>query len=136
MGISRTYHSITISMGKNHIVLYDGFCNLCSSSVQFIIKRDRSRVFSFIPLQSDEAKEIRNLPAYDVNNPETIILSLNGKIYQHSGAALRIARHLIFPWNLCYIFIIIPPFMRDGIYSYISRNRYKWFGKRDSCYIP
>jgi predicted DCC family thiol-disulfide oxidoreductase YuxK len=124
-----------MGLPNNHIVLYDGFCNLCSGSVQFIVKRDRKKVFSFISLQSEEAKEIRNLPVYDVRNPDTIILCLRGKIYQHSDAALRIAGQLKIPWNLFYVFIIVPPFIRDGIYRVISRNRYKWFGKRDNCYL-
>jgi len=117
------------------VVLYDGYCNLCSWSVQFIVKRDRRKVFSFIPLQSEEAKKIKNLPVYQTDNPETIILAVHGTIYQYSGAALRIARQLQFPWSLWYVFIIVPPFIRDGIYRFISRNRYKWFGKRENCYL-
>jgi len=119
--------------GKQSIVLFDGYCNLCSWSVRFISKRDKKKIFSFIPLQSAEALKIPGLLLNDSVSLASVILFEDGRIYKKSTAALRIARSLRFPWNLFYGFIIIPAFLRDGIYMVISRNRYKLFGKRKTC---
>ena len=117
------------------VVLFDGYCHLCSRSVRFIVKRDKKKLFSFIPLQSGEAAKIKGLPVYDKNSPASIILIENGKIYQMSGAVLRIARRQRFPLNLFYLFIFVPEFIRDGVYIFISMNRYRWFGRRESCFL-
>jgi len=120
---------------KTLVVLFDGYCHLCCRSIRFIIKRDKKKSFSFIPLQSEDALKIAGLPVYDKESPSSIILIENGEIFQLSGAALRIARCLRFPWNLFYTFIIVPSFIRDRIYMFISKNRYKWFGKRETCFL-
>lgn len=118
------------------LVLFDGVCNLCNRSVQFIIKRDAKKQFLFASLQSDAAKNILlqlNLKNYD---PDTILLIEDAQLYQRSTAALRIARKLDGWWRLLYLFIIIPRFIRDYFYAIIANNRYRWFGKRDSCMVP
>jgi predicted DCC family thiol-disulfide oxidoreductase YuxK len=125
----------TMHSSNHSIVLFDGFCHLCSRTVRFIIKRDKKKIFSFIPLQSEVASKIQNLPVFDKTSPPSIILIEKDKIYQYSSAVLHIARHLRFPWNLFYVFIIIPAFIRDAIYMFVSRNRYKWFGRRESCMV-
>lgn len=112
-------------------------CNFCNSSVNFILKRDKKKVFKFASLQSDFAGEILRRNGIDETTLNTLILAEGGtKIYKRSSAALRIAGRLRFPWHLTYVFIIIPPFIRDFIYDIIARNRYRWFGKRDACRIP
>jgi predicted DCC family thiol-disulfide oxidoreductase YuxK len=121
----------------NHVVFFDGVCNLCSESVKFIIKNDRNNVFKFSSLQSEFAqKTLSNKNIKEISNSRTIILLSNNNTYAKSGAVLRIARLLRFPLNLLYIFIIVPPFIRNAVYDYISNNRYRWFGKKQECWIP
>ena len=101
----------------------------------FIILRDQKNYFRFASLQSVVAEKI--LSEYGVTEElKTIVLIENGKVFRRSGAALRICRHLSGGWPLCYGFLIIPAFIRDGIYNLISKYRYKWFGKKDQCMIP
>lgn len=118
------------------VILFDGVCNLCNGSVLFIIKRDPRSQFYFAALQSDFGnKQLKNfgLPATELNS---VLLIKGGTLYQKSNAALEIAKHLNGLWSVLYIFKIIPPFLRDGIYTWVARNRYRWFGKKDACMIP
>jgi predicted DCC family thiol-disulfide oxidoreductase YuxK len=118
------------------VILFDGVCNLCNGSVLFIIKRDPESRFFFVALQSDFGKvQLRNfgLPAAELNS---VLLIKGGTLYQKSNAALEITKHLSGLWPALYIFKIIPPFLRDGVYTWIARNRYRWFGKKDACMIP
>ncbi|MGM7702899.1 thiol-disulfide oxidoreductase DCC family protein [Pseudalkalibacillus sp. Hm43] len=117
------------------ILLFDGECNMCNGAVQFIIKRDPSGHYKFAPLQSEIGHcyvQKHNLP----NTLESFVLIRNGKAYQHSSAALRVCRRLKGPWKLATTLLIIPKPLRDAIYTFIARNRYKWFGKREECMIP
>lgn len=118
------------------IVLFDGICNLCNSSVNFIIDRDKHNRFKFAALQSDAAvHHIGNSTGLEkVEN--SIVLIQDGKAFHQSTAALRIARQLSGLWPVLYIFILVPPFIRDGVYSWIARNRYSFFGKTDTCRVP
>jgi predicted DCC family thiol-disulfide oxidoreductase YuxK len=121
---------------KTHIILFDDFCNLCSGSVQFIIKHDPKRIFRFASLQSEFGKKVLeqfHLPANELNS---FILLENGKIYTRSTAALRVTKKLKGFWKLLYGFIIVPPFIRDAVYTLIANNRYKWFGKKETCWLP
>ncbi len=122
---------------SNHItVLFDGVCNLCNGTVQFVIKRDRAAIFRFASLQSDYAQRLLrqvNLPA---NQLYSVIVFEDGVAYQKSDAALRIARHLSGFWRWLYIFRFVPKFIRDGLYNFIATNRYRFFGKQDHCMIP
>jgi predicted DCC family thiol-disulfide oxidoreductase YuxK len=115
-------------------VFFDGVCNLCSGSVQFIIRHDKCNRFKFASLQSEYAK--KELVGADLKNVDSIVLKKDEKIFVKSGAALRIASFLGFPINLLMVFIIIPPFIRNFVYDVIARNRYKWFGKKEVCWIP
>ena len=118
------------------IILFDGVCNLCNSSVNFIIKHDKKKHFLFASLQSDAAKEIL-LQFPTKNLTLDSILLIEGKdIYEKSSAALKISKHLSNGFHLFNYFIIIPLFIRDSIYNLISKNRYKWFGRKDKCMIP
>ncbi len=119
---------------ENAIILFDGVCNFCNSSINFTIKHDKKGIFKFAPLQSEVAKKLignKMLPM-----PESVILIENNRIYNRSSAALRIARKLDGLWPVLYIFIIIPKPLRDWVYNIIARNRYKWFGKMEACMIP
>jgi predicted DCC family thiol-disulfide oxidoreductase YuxK len=118
------------------IVLFDGVCNFCNSSVNFIIDRDKNDYFRFASLQSEAGIEILGRFGLDSTNLTTLILTENQMFHIKSSAALRIAGRLRFPWNLFKIFLFVPPFIRNPIYDTIARNRYKWFGKSDACRIP
>ena len=117
------------------VVLFDGVCNLCNDSVDFILSRDPAGYFRFAPLQSEPAKPLLarcKLPSSFLDN---IVLVENGECHVRSTAALRIARRLAWPWPLFYAAIVIPRPLRDAIYDWVARNRYRWFGKREHCRI-
>lgn len=120
------------------MIFFDGVCNLCNHSVQFVIKRDQHDYFRFAALQTEAAKAqltaLNSVPHQEELN--TIILLENGKVYDRSTAALRIARKLSGLWPLLYGFIIIPRFIRDFFYQFISKNRYRIWGKQESCMVP
>ncbi|WP_196893835.1 thiol-disulfide oxidoreductase DCC family protein [Aureivirga marina] len=118
------------------VIFFDGVCNLCNNSVIFIIKRDSKNHFLFAPLQSEESKKLLQHYKYTVSELNTILLLENNKIFTKSSAALRIARKLKGLWFLMAIFLIIPKPIRDLVYDFIAKNRYKWFGKKESCMIP
>lgn len=120
----------------NHIILFDGLCNLCNGSVQFIINRDSKKQFRFASLQSSFGKNQLHAFGLSANELYSIILVKDGTYLQKSNAALEIAKNLEGQWPLFYIFKIVPRFLRDWIYDIIAKNRYSWFGKKDSCMIP
>jgi predicted DCC family thiol-disulfide oxidoreductase YuxK len=118
------------------IVLFDGVCNFCNRWVQLIIKNDKKNIFRFAPLQSEAGKRLLAESNSSKGSPESVVLIENGKYYFHSSAALRIFSHLSGLWKLMMVFYIVPPFIRDAAYHFIARNRYRWFGKRETCMVP
>lgn len=118
------------------IVLFDGYCNLCSWSVQFVIKRDTKDYFRFVSLQSESAKQLLNQFSLPTSFDSSLVLIEHRSIYFKSDAALNIARKLRHLWPGLYFFIIMPKAIRDEMYSLIAKNRFKWFGKKDECYLP
>jgi predicted DCC family thiol-disulfide oxidoreductase YuxK len=119
------------------IVLFDGVCNLCDNAVQYVIKHDKKDVFRFVALQSDLGKEILNYLKVDTSKMDSIILYEPGIAYFYkSDAALEIVKDLsgFLKWSI--VFKIIPSSLRNPIYDYVARNRYKWYGKKDACMIP
>jgi len=129
------YFSLMSIAFKKSIILFDGVCNLCNNSVQFIIKRDNKQQFLFASLQSDAAAKLL-LQFYSKKiELQSIVLIEENKVYDKSTAALRIARELNPFWNVLYIFIIVPKSFRDLVYDFIAKNRYKWFGKQDNCML-
>lgn len=124
-------------MNKEHgIILFDGVCNLCNGTVQFILKRDPKGYFQFASLQSDAGQELLkkyNLPTEVFNS---FVLIENDKAYLQSTGALRVARRLNAAWPMLYGFIIVPAFIRNFFYNLISKNRYRWFGKKEECMLP
>ncbi len=118
------------------LLLFDGVCNLCNSSVQFVIKHDKKQQFLFSSLQSNAAKEI--LLRYDETNLnlDSIILITDAKIYSKSSAILKIAKLLGGFYSFGVIFYIVPKFIRDKVYDFVAKNRCKWYGKREKCMLP
>lgn len=123
-------------LNEEHLLLFDGVCNLCNGAVKFVIKRDKKKKFKFASLQSPYAQSLLvkfDLPA---KNFESFVYVKNNIFYLKSSAALLLLKDLGGIWKLFYTFIIIPKFMRDFVYDTIAKNRYQTFGKSDSCMIP
>ncbi len=118
------------------IILFDGVCNLCNGFVNFVIDHDPKKKFRFAALQSRIGERMKEQYNLHQVSTESVILIENGKAYRESSAALRIGKQLTGGWKLFYIFMIVPPFIRDTVYRWIARNRYRWFGKQDNCRIP
>jgi len=117
------------------IILFDGVCNFCDSSVQFIIKYDQAAYFQFASIQSDAGQAL--LAQYEVpENIDSVILIEQGKVYFESTAALKICRRLDSFWPVCYIFVMIPSFIRNKMYRLFARNRYRLFGRKEVCLLP
>ncbi len=117
------------------LVLFDGYCNLCNGAVQFILKRDKKEQFYFASLSWPIAgKLLGDFPKY--KDVDSILVYRKGKVFDKSSAALKIAAHLGALWPLMGLFWIVPKFIRDAVYDFIARNRYKWFGKKDTCMMP
>lgn len=119
------------------IILFDGVCNLCNSSVQFVIKHDKRDVFRFVPLQSDLGIKIINYLGIDTKNTDSIVLYEPTKAYYYKAeAALKVAKEFGGVYVLLQLFNIFPKFISNAVYDYVARNRYKWYGKQESCMIP
>jgi predicted DCC family thiol-disulfide oxidoreductase YuxK len=118
----------------NPVILFDGVCNFCNSSVNFIIERDKKAYFKFAPLQSEIGKEF--VGKFGLGEVDSIILVEDEKAYTHSTAALKFIRHLDGIWKFAYIFIIIPRPVRDFFYKLFAKNRYRLFGKKEACMLP
>ncbi|MEL6132333.1 MAG: thiol-disulfide oxidoreductase DCC family protein [Bacteroidota bacterium] len=118
------------------IVIFDGYCSLCNGTVDFIMRHDPKGQFLFSANQHEPGQQLLMAHGIDPENVTTVYLIENGQLYQRSTAALRIVRHLGLPFSLLYPFILIPPFIRDAVYKVIAKNRYNWFGKRDTCRLP
>ena len=118
------------------IILFDGVCNLCNSSVNFVIRHDKKNYYLFAPLQSEIAKTLLKKYGIDSTKTDSFILIENNKAYIKSSAALRLTKHLNRLYPLLFSLLIVPVFIRNGVYNYIAKNRYKWFGKMESCMVP
>lgn len=114
------------------IVLFDGVCNFCDSSVQFIMARDGG-AFRFASLQSEAGQQF--VREYNLQGVDSVVLIEDGRAFTKSTAALRIARRLR-AWRLCYLFIVVPAPIRNVFYDIVAKNRYRLFGKKDVCKLP
>ena len=122
---------------KQHILLFDGICNLCNGSVQFVLKHEKAPVFQFASIQSETGKELLTWCGLPPDFNDAVIYIENGEIYQGSTAALKIGQRLKFPWSMISnVGFIVPKLIRDWIYRQIGTHRYQWFGKRDACMVP
>lgn len=126
---------ITAIAGKS-VVLIDGVCHLCQGLVRFIVPRDPKGSFLFAPLQNELAREMMVANGLTPGQLNTVVVLEDGVCYTESAAVLRIARRLRFPWPVAYIFIIVPRSLRDALYRYVARNRYRWFGRDEQCLVP
>lgn len=126
------------SLPKNtQLILFDGVCNLCNGAIQFIIKKDTKGIFRFASLQSPLGKQLMAERGIDPKTTDSIILiDPNVAYYVKSTAALKIAKQFNGLYSVLSIFLILPEKLRDLVYDFIARNRYKWFGKKESCMIP
>lgn len=120
----------------DHIILFDGVCNLCNSAVQFVLKRDRDAIFKFASLQSDAGKKLLEAQGLPEEHLKSFVYIHNDKVYTRSGAALKVAARLSYPTKLLSWFVIVPKFVRDLVYDLIARNRYRMFGKKEACMVP
>jgi predicted DCC family thiol-disulfide oxidoreductase YuxK len=118
------------------ILLFDGVCNFCNGSVNFIIDRDQAAYFKFAPLQSEIGQKLLDEYKIDKINTDSVILIEDEKSYTHSTAALRVARKLDGFWKYFYVFIIVPRFIRDFFYKLFAKYRYSLFGKQEACMLP
>ena len=125
-----------MTKSSHPILLFDGVCNLCNHFVQFVIKRDQSAFFHFAALRSDQGKALLQKHRLSTENIDTVVLIMNDKAYTRSSAALQVLRHLGLPWSLMTVFFVLPKGLRDVIYNFIAKNRYKWFGRQESCMMP
>ncbi|MDX1956298.1 MAG: DCC1-like thiol-disulfide oxidoreductase family protein [Chitinophagaceae bacterium] len=119
----------------NPVILFDGVCNLCQGSVQFVLKRDKKALFRFASLQSPYGEKIQQQFGITPGKMSSFILYQEGKIFTRSEGALKMLAQLP-GWRWAKVFLWVPPFIRDGIYNLIAKNRYKWFGKKEECWLP
>ncbi|WP_370173481.1 thiol-disulfide oxidoreductase DCC family protein [Leeuwenhoekiella palythoae] len=121
---------------KGKIILFDGVCNLCNGAINFIIKHDPKGVFKFASLQGETGQKLLTQHNIDPEETDSIVLIDNDQVSVKSSAALRIAKNLNQGYPLLFGLMIIPTFIRNGVYDFIAANRYKWFGKKESCMLP
>lgn len=123
-------------MKQRPVILFDGVCNFCNGAVNFVIKRDKTAQIHFAPLQSEKGRLFARQYGFSDEELKTFIFIEDNKFYTKSTAALKVCRYLGALWPLCYGFIIVPKFIRNAVYDLLAKNRYKWFGKKDTCMIP
>lgn len=121
---------------EHYLVLFDGVCNLCTASVQFIIERDPQGKFTFASLQSEYGRKVLSSFGADPTSLHSLVLVANHRLYERSDAALEIARHLRGGWRYLYILRFVPRVIRDACYKLVAANRYHWFGKKNECWLP
>ncbi len=119
-----------------YVVLFDGVCNLCNWAVTWLLEHDKREVLHFGALQSTAAQQLLERHNAHRNLPDSIVFIDNDGVHTRSDAALRIASHLGMPWSLLTIGRLLPRFLRDAMYRWIARHRYRWFGRRDTCMLP
>lgn len=122
--------------GDAPILLFDGVCHLCDGAVRFILRRDPRGVFRFAALQSEAGRRLAAEHGVPAEALDTVILIEGGRAYERSEAALRVVRHLRFPWPAMGVFRVIPRGWRDRLYDAVARRRYRWFGRRETCAVP
>ncbi len=121
---------------QQKIILFDGVCNLCNNAVQFVLKHDRKKQFKFASLQSSFGRKILENNHLPADQLQSLLLLDDGKMYTYSSGALRLAKYLDGAWPLIYGFMLVPKFLRDAVYKWVAKNRYKWFGKKEECWLP
>jgi predicted DCC family thiol-disulfide oxidoreductase YuxK len=125
-----------VSSAIHPIILFDGVCNFCNNTINFLIRQDKKGVFHFAPLQSEIGQSLLRQQGLDQQQFDSFVLVTNSKAYLKSSAALQLIQHLPWYWQWARLLWVVPRPIRDGVYNWIARNRYKWFGKKDACMIP
>jgi predicted DCC family thiol-disulfide oxidoreductase YuxK len=120
----------------DRVVLFDGVCRLCSGTVRFLLRHDREGVFRLAAIQSPEGQAILDWFGFSAGMSGTLLLVEGNRVFTRSTAVLRIAQRLRFPWWLAGAGFVVPRVVRDWVYERVARNRYRWFGKRESCLVP
>ena len=118
------------------VVLFDGVCNLCNASVRAILARDRKGIFRLASLQSQAARRVFAEAGAPVPAVDSVVLVEGGTVYTRSDVVIRVASRLGFPWSMAGVLRIVPRGLRDAVYDWIARNRYRWFGRKDACPVP
>ncbi len=121
---------------KSPVLLFDGVCNLCNASVQWVLKRDPKGVFRFAALQSDAGRALLRQSGLSSENFDTVVLVAGDRVFTRSDAALEIVRRIGGAWSLLTVFKIVPRPVRNAVYDWVARHRYRWFGKTELCMIP
>lgn len=134
MDASRTGSGVDTAL-PDHLLLFDGVCNLCNGLVQFIIRHDGKRRFRCAAIQSMAAQAILSSHGRDPQALTSLVYCRKDRVFVRSGAALHVARDLGGAWQLAFIFILVPRFLRDAVYDLVARNRYRWFGRRGQCMV-
>ena len=123
-------------MKNSPTILFDGVCNFCNGVVNFVIKKDKRSRMKFAPLQSDTGRKLLRQYNLSTQTFDSFVFIEEGKVYTQSTAALKVCTFFTGLWPLLYGLIIVPKFIRDGLYKWIAKNRYRWFGKREQCMTP
>jgi len=119
------------------VILFDGVCNLCESTVHFVVRRDRNKRFRFASLQSEAAQKLLSRHEYAYDTLSSVLLIVDDKMYRKSRAALQIVRRLDGVWPALYCLLFwVPEFIADPVYDFIANRRYRWFGKKAECWMP
>lgn len=121
---------------RGPVVLFDGYCKFCNLWVNFLITIDRQKSFRFASAQSEAGKSLMEIGNIGSIGADTVIVYDEGRFYSRSGAIVRIARRLHGIWRLGYLLVVIPRPVRDMVYDFVARNRYRWFGRRETCRVP
>ena len=127
---------MTSAAPEGPILLFDGVCRLCSGTVRFVIRRDPTKRIRFASLQSDIAKQLLAHDPGLASDLNSVVLIDDGEVYTKSDAVLRTVAKLHRLWPAVSVFRIVPRLIRDAVYDWVGRNRYRWFGKRDECWVP
>ena len=128
--VSKVIHSL------DHVVVFDGVCNLCAYSVKFILSHEANQLLRFMPLQSPAGAQLMSELGFDASDAKTFVLIADGRTYVKSDAAIRLSRYFSGAWALLRVLKIIPRPIRNWAYDVIATNRYRWFGRKDSCMVP
>lgn len=121
---------------NERVIFFDGVCNLCNSSVRFVLRNNSNQSIKFATVQSELGKRTLTANNMSVDTFDSMLYLEDGKVYLKSTAALKIASQLSFPWKLLQIFYLIPRPIRDWFYEQVAKNRYQWFGRQEMCLVP
>lgn len=121
---------------QNPVLLFDGHCNLCNGAVQWVLARDKAATFRFTSLQSELGQQLQEQYELDPTELDSMVLIQNGKAYTRSSAALKTAEGLGGLYSAAGLFMLVPAFIRNGVYDFVARNRYRWFGRSEACWLP